>query len=67
MVITLTLEQQTQLLAWAGRITEDHINAESMPPGYTLHIEVGAPFPPDAWARCGSDRIELGDVDIKLS
>lgn len=30
MVITLTMEQQTQLLAWARRITEAHINAEWM-------------------------------------
>ena len=67
MVITLTLEQQTQLLAWTRRITEDHINAELMPPGYTLHIEIGAPFPPDARAMCGSERLELGDVDVKLS
>ncbi|PJC18124.1 MAG: hypothetical protein CO065_09095 [Comamonadaceae bacterium CG_4_9_14_0_8_um_filter_57_21] len=67
MVITLTSEQQAQLFEWVGRITEAHVNAEAMPPGYTLHIEVGAPFSPDAWVMCGSARLELGDVDIKLS
>jgi hypothetical protein len=67
MLITLSSEQQAQLLEWVGRITEDHVNADAMPPGYTLYIEVGAPFSPDAWAMCGSARLDLGNVDIKLS
>lgn len=67
MVITLSLEQQTKLLAWAGSITEDHVNADCLPPGYTLHIEIGAPFPAEAFAVSGAHRLELGEVTVNLS
>ena len=67
MVITLTLEQQKKLLAWAGAITEAHVNAECEPPGYTLEIDVASPWSPDARAVCGNSVVELGDVSLQLS
>ena len=67
MVITFTLEQQNKLLAWARAITKGHVDADCEPPGYTLHIDVGAPWSPEARAVCGTHEIELGDVSLQLS
>ena len=38
MVITFTLEQQSKLLAWAGAITEGHVNADCEPPGNAIEL-----------------------------
>ena len=70
MVITLSSDQQRQLLEWARQISQAHVESNCMPPGYTgytLHVEFGGPFGADAWASSGTARIELGEVAVALS
>ncbi len=67
MVITLSSDQQRQLLEWARQISQAHVDSDCMPPGYTLHVEIGGPFGSDAWASSGTARIELGEVAVALS
>jgi hypothetical protein len=67
MVITFTIEQQSKLLAWAGAITEGHVNADCEPPGYALRIDVASPWNPEARAVCGANTIELGEVSLQLN
>jgi hypothetical protein len=67
MIITLSTEQQAKLLEWAGSSTQAHLEADCLPQGYTLHIDVGGPFPDVAWAVSGPRRLELGEVSVQLS
>lgn len=66
MIISLTLEQQTKLLNWSGKINEDHANADCLSPGYYLEIGICS-IENTACAVCGSLRLELGDVEVNLS
>jgi len=65
MVVRLTPDQTEQLMAWAGEITEAHVNADCEPPGYRLVVEVWAGGP-EATAHSGGDVLELGDVAIEF-
>ena len=67
MVITLSAEQQAQLFAWIQPITEAHVNADCEPPDYSIEIRMGGPYGSDAMAVCGSSRLDLGDVSVKVS
>jgi len=67
MVITLTIQQQAQLFAWLRPITKAHINDGCEPPGYSLEIRVAGPWGCDAMAICGSQRMDLGDVSLKIT
>ena len=67
MVITLSAEQQAQLFAWIGPITEAQVNDGCETPGYSLEIRLAGPWGCDASAVCGSQRLELGDVSVTVS
>jgi hypothetical protein len=61
--ILLRLEQQRQLLHWAGAHTSAEVDAGVEPGGYVLEIDVGLFV--CARARCGDARLELGEVELE--
>lgn len=63
MIIRLSQRQQHNLLEWSGKITTAHTDEESIPPGYDPVIPVSS-FPATAEARCGSQTLYLGDVEV---
>ncbi len=66
MIVRLSTAQQIRLLDWSEAIGRGHVAAGCEPPGYELVITVAEPYMTTARAESGSDRIELGDVDIEL-
>jgi hypothetical protein len=65
LIIRLSPEQQHDLLEWSERITAAHVGEDCLPPGYELIVSVSSEFA-TAEARCGSQRLDLGDVDVSL-
>lgn len=67
MHIRLSRQQTQRLLKWAGRSTEDEVEADCEPSGYYLEINVGAGYPSTIEAISGSERLDLGDVDVSMN
>jgi hypothetical protein len=67
MVITLSIEQQSKIMEWIIPINEAHGNEGFEPPGYTIEVSIGGPYGCYAWAISETSRIELDEVQVKLS
>lgn len=67
MKISLSPQQQAALFEWSSRTTEAHADEDCEPPSYTLEIHVSPALPTYATACSGSERIDLGEVEIEVS
>lgn len=67
MIIYTTTAQDSTLQDWYRQILRAHHDDGCEPPGFTLEIELGLPshYGISATAVCGSQRLELGDVEVK--
>ncbi len=61
MIIRLSKQQQSDLLEWSAKLTDE----ECLHPGYDLVISVSS-IEDYAEARCGTQVLVLGDVDVTL-
>ena len=66
MIIRLSKQQQDDLLEWSTKINCAHFDEECLHPGYDLVISVSPIVENYAEARCGSQVLVLGDVDVTL-
>jgi hypothetical protein len=64
MQITLSAEQVRTLREFIGRINTEHMEAECQPPGYSIVIGFAGPLGCDAVAKCGSQSVDLGEVQV---
>jgi hypothetical protein len=64
MIIHFSKQQQDDLSAWIGKINWAHFAEECEPPGYDLVISISHVGINSAEARCGSQTLDLGDVDV---
>lgn len=67
MRITLTVEQQDVLLAWAGENTAAEVTADCEPSGYSLVISICPPFGYSVEAVFGARRLDLGLAEVELT
>ena len=66
MIIQLSKQQQTDLLEWSAKINWAHFEEECEPPGYDLVISVSHIGENYAEARCGSQVLDLGEVEVSI-
>lgn len=66
MIIRLSKQQQIDLLEWSAKINWAHFDEECIPPGYDLVISVSHIEESWAEARCGSQILDLGEVDVTI-
>lgn len=64
MIIRLSNQKQSELLAWSAKINWAHFEEECEPPGYELAIFISHIGENYAEARCGSKTLDLGEVDV---
>lgn len=66
MKILLTAAQQESFLTWARQITSAEVDAGCEPSGVRVEVTFGGPFGNHAEAVAGSQRLELGSVEVEL-
>jgi hypothetical protein len=62
--INFSAAQILKINDWIGKINFAHLHEESQPPGFEIVISFAGPFGQWADAVCGSEKIELGEVEI---
>ena len=67
MNINFSIEQQAALLNWVANITSSEVDSNIEPSGYCLEIFICPPWPEQACAVKGSNRLDLGDVQLNLA
>jgi len=63
-IIRLSKQQQSDLLEWSAKTNWAHFSEDCIPPGYDLVISVSHVAEGWAEAKCGSQILDLGEVDV---
>lgn len=66
LVISLDEATTARYLAEASRKTEAEVNADCMPSGARIQIEVCPPFGNSLSMLIGNEWVEIGEVDVEL-
>lgn len=66
LVISLDETTTARYLAEASRKTEAEVDADCMPTGAQLQIDVCPPFGNSLFMLIGKEWVEIGEVDIEL-
>ncbi len=66
LVITFDETMTAKYLELAGQKTEAEVNADCVPSGVTLIIDIGGPWGDSATFVSGNRHTQIGDVDVEL-
>ena len=66
LIITLDEETTAQWFEMAARKTTAEVNADCLPSGSTLQVEICPSFGNTVFIGKGSNRVEIGEAEIEI-